>query len=242
MRTGTSADRFFNPASRQLYFNTNGQNSGSRASRLQLVGRVTKGLTAQGGRRNRAGRPIRRALIANNPGSPIRPAHHGICNAVGQADFTPIPNPFGADGSPSANSPPMQFSAARPLRMERRDYRLRAVRRHAHDHRTPRPAPIRARPGSHHDGPCCASRIPPIRPTMQRSGVAKDAVVVQRSTARTCRTRTRACSLSTDQFIVAQTPLRPRVMAWPSATSSEDEPGRLGPAQPARVQEPGWRA
>jgi hypothetical protein len=92
-----------------IYFNTNGQNFRVRGIETSIVARVVEGLTLQGaGSWNHSEQTNSPALINTNPasvgfGKPITEnCPGGVCS--------PITNPFGPIGSPSANSPPMQFS------------------------------------------------------------------------------------------------------------------------------------
>ena len=54
-----------------------------------------------------ASRPTRRTLIANNPALLTDPATKA---EYGQPDHSASQNPYGPPGSPSANSPPLQFN------------------------------------------------------------------------------------------------------------------------------------
>src|SRR5207342_2390159 len=68
---------------------------------------LTKGLTAQGGISwNSSEQTNSPYLIANNPDLLANPATHDL---YGQP-ITSIKNPYGALGSPTANSPPLQYN------------------------------------------------------------------------------------------------------------------------------------
>ena len=94
-----------------IYYNTNGQNFVIKGLETSLVARVTPGLTLQGAASwNQSRQTNTPALIDTNPlsannGKPITQS----CNSAGANCFS-VTNPFGPIGSPSANSPPMQFS------------------------------------------------------------------------------------------------------------------------------------
>ena len=106
---------FFDPGVvGNIFFNANGQDFRIRGIETSFVARVMTGLTLQGGvawnQSEQTNSPI---LLNNNPnsanyGQPITTA----CNAFGANCVTgnPYLNPFGQSGSPSANSPPMQFA------------------------------------------------------------------------------------------------------------------------------------
>ena len=97
---------FFDPGQLgNLTFGTNGQNFRVRGIEGQLVGRVTQGLTVTGAASyNKSEQTNSPALIANNPAL--------LANPLSAAEFgkpiTAIANPYGAVGSPTANSPLFQ--------------------------------------------------------------------------------------------------------------------------------------
>jgi len=103
---------FFDPgALGNTTFGTNGPNYTINGLELQLVARVTDGLTVQGSSSwNRAKQTNSPCLVANNPLS----ASNGQCItefiAAGASTPTPFLNPFGTIGSPPANSPPLQWN------------------------------------------------------------------------------------------------------------------------------------
>jgi iron complex outermembrane receptor protein len=90
---------FFDPSELgNLTFNTNGANYRVKGVEIQLVTRVTSGLTVQGSASwNSSSQMNSPYLIANNPSS----VNYG-------KPITAIPNPYGAEGSPLAQSPPFE--------------------------------------------------------------------------------------------------------------------------------------
>jgi iron complex outermembrane recepter protein len=92
-------------------FNTNGQNFRVRGLETSMVARVMDGLTLQGAASwNHSEQTNSPGLIDRNPAS----VNFGkvitvSCDSSG-ANCTPIINPYGPIGSPTANSPPIQFS------------------------------------------------------------------------------------------------------------------------------------
>jgi outer membrane receptor protein involved in Fe transport len=103
---------FFDPGQTgNLAFGTNGQNFRIRGVETTLVARLFTGLTLQGGASwNSSVQTNSPALIDTNPlsnnfGHPISQS----CNKAG-TDCSTINNLFGPIGSPSANSPPIQFN------------------------------------------------------------------------------------------------------------------------------------
>ncbi|MDB6014954.1 MAG: TonB-dependent receptor [Gammaproteobacteria bacterium] len=97
---------FFDPGQLgNLTFGTNGQNFRVRGIEGQLVGRVTQGLTVTGAASyNKSEQTNSPALIANNPALLANPLSAGLYGKP----ITAIANPFGAVGSPTANSPLFQ--------------------------------------------------------------------------------------------------------------------------------------
>jgi outer membrane receptor protein involved in Fe transport len=102
---------FFNPGVvGNIFYDTNGQDFLIKGIETSFVARVMAGLTVQGAADwNKSAQTNSPALIDNNPadtanyGKPItQVCSGGTCSSVG--------NPFGPIGAPSANAPPMQFS------------------------------------------------------------------------------------------------------------------------------------
>jgi iron complex outermembrane recepter protein len=205
---------FFDPGvTGNIFYDTNGQNFLIKGIETSLVARVTAGLTVQGAASwNQSRQTNSPALIDTVPGS----VNYGkpiteVCNTSGLA-CVPITNPFGPVGSPSADAPPMQFS----LRA-RYDWRIGSY------------APFVQASATHNDhsftqagsnptfgpGVISTSRLRfdlPAYTTYQASvGVAKDAWYLN-VYGENLSNSNAATFISTDQFIVEQTPLRPRVI------------------------------
>ncbi len=106
---------FFDPQGGfgNLTFSTNGPNYRVRGVEIQLVTRITDGLTIQGSASwnstNQTNSPF---LINNNPKSPT----------FGQP-ITSVPNPYGSAGEPLANSPPFQANLRARYEFAVADYR-----------------------------------------------------------------------------------------------------------------------
>lgn len=92
-------------------FDTNGQNFLVKGIETSLVARVTRGLTVQGSAAwNQSEQTNSPALLDTNPksvnfGKPITET----CSTSG-SNCMPVTNPFGPVGAPTANSPPIQFT------------------------------------------------------------------------------------------------------------------------------------
>src|SRR5260370_35125674 len=88
-------------------FGTNGPNYRVRGVETSFVAVIAQGLTAQGGASwNNSKQTNSPYLIANNPALLANPATKA---EFGQPILS-VQNPYGPPGSPSANSPPLQFN------------------------------------------------------------------------------------------------------------------------------------
>ena len=88
-------------------FGTNGPNYRIRGVETSIIALLTPGLTAQGGASWNSGKQTNSPyLIANNPAL--------LTDAAAKAEYgqpiLSVQNPYGPVGSPSANSPPLQFN------------------------------------------------------------------------------------------------------------------------------------
>ncbi len=107
---------FFNPGlTGNIFFDTNGQNFVIKGIETSVVARVTDGLTVQGAASwNSSEQTNSPVLIVNVPAS----ANYGkplkeYCSQDANGKYTvctDLKNPFGPQGSPSANAPPIQYS------------------------------------------------------------------------------------------------------------------------------------
>lgn len=103
---------FFDPSALgNTSFGTNGPSYTINGLELQLVARVTDGLTVQGSSSwNSAKQSNSPCLVSNNPTS----SAYGQCITqfipAGSTTVQPFLSPFGPAGTPPANSPPLQFN------------------------------------------------------------------------------------------------------------------------------------
>ncbi len=206
---------FFNPGLvGNIFFNTNGQNFLIKGIETSLVARVLPGLTVQGAASwNHSRQTNSPALINNNPasagyGQPITQN----CDKTG-ANCTPVTNPFGPVDSPSANAPPIQFS----LRV-RYDWSFAGYLpfvQVAATHSGHSFTQAGSNPTIFDAGGITTGRLRfenPAYTTYDASvGVAKDAWNVMFFGENLSNSH-KSVFVSTDQFIVAQTPLRPRIL------------------------------
>jgi iron complex outermembrane recepter protein len=205
---------FFDPTvTGNIFFDTNGQNFRIRGIETSLVGRITNGLTLQGSIAwNQSVQTNSPALIDNNPasanfGKPITQ----VCSATG-TDCAPITNPFGPVGAPSADAPPIQFSVRGRYEWNFGGYSpfVQVGATHSgHSFTQAGANPTIAQAG------LSTSRLRfenPAYSTYTASfGVAKDAWTLT-VYGENLGNSNASTFISDDQFIVAQTPLRPRII------------------------------
>ncbi|HEY7887307.1 MAG TPA: TonB-dependent receptor [Steroidobacteraceae bacterium] len=205
---------FFNPGVvGNIFYDTNGQDFLIKGIETSFVARLMTGLTLQGAADwNKSSQTNSPALIDNNPadagnvGKPITqvcPA--GVCSAVS--------NPFGPIGAPSANAPPMQFSLRARYDWLINDYVPYVqigVRHTAHSF-----SQAGANPEIGAGGSITTSRgrfENPAYSTLDAAiGVSKGDWHVDLHGDNLANSNASTFT-STDQFIIEQTPLRPRVI------------------------------
>jgi iron complex outermembrane receptor protein len=205
---------FFDPGLvGNIFYNTNGQNFLITGWETSLVVRVISGLTLQGAASwNHSKQTNSPALIDNNPasnnfGKPITKN----CDSTG-ANCSDVTNPFGPVGAPSANSPPVQFSLRGRYDWNIGDYKPYVQFSASHTGHSFTQAG--SNPSLDVAG-ITTGRLRfenPAYTTFDASlGVAKDAWIVN-AFAQNLSNSNASTFTSTDQFIVAQTPLRPRII------------------------------
>jgi iron complex outermembrane receptor protein len=206
---------FFDPGLiGNIFFNTNGQNFLVKGVETSVVARITEGLTLQGaGSWNQSRQTNSPALIDRNPasvnfGKPITVS----CDSTG-ANCAPITNPFGPIGAPSANSPPIQFSLR--ARYEWSISTYNAFVQFGATHTGHSFTQAGSNPTLAAGGAVSTGRLrfeDPAYTIYDASlGVAKDAWNVH-AYVQNLSNSNASVFTNTDQFIVAQTVLRPRVM------------------------------
>jgi iron complex outermembrane receptor protein len=206
---------FFDPGLLgNLFFNTNGQNFLVKGIETSMVARVIGGLTVQGAASwNQTRQTNSPALIDNNPLSAN--FGHAItqsCDSTG-ASCSAITNPFGPVGSPTANAPPLQFSLRARYEWSFGDYNPFAQFGASHTgHSFTQAGSNPTYAGSTSIGTSRLRFENAAYSTFSASvGVAKDAWNVMVFGENLANSHA-ATFTSTDQFIVEQTPLRPRVL------------------------------
>jgi iron complex outermembrane recepter protein len=204
---------FFDPSVvGNIFYDTNGQDFLIKGIETSLAVRVTTGLTVQGAADwNESSQTNSPALIDNNPasagyGKPIsQVCSGGACTAVG--------NPFGPIGAPSADAPPMQFSLRGRYQWEMSGYFPYVQLGLMHtDHSFSQAG---ANPEISTGGALTTSRgrfEDPAYTTLDASiGVSRDSWHVDLHGENLTNSNASTFT-STDQFIIEQTPLRPRVL------------------------------
>jgi iron complex outermembrane receptor protein len=206
---------FFDPGLvGNIFYNTNGQNFLIKGVETSLVARVVTGLTLQGAASwNQSRQTNSPTLIDNNPlsgnyGKPITQ----VCASTG-TNCVPVTNPFGPTGAPSANAPPIQFSLRARYEFTVAGYTpfVQFGATHSgHSFTQAGSNPTIAQAGAVTTGRLRFEN--PAHTTVDASfGVAKDAWYVNVYGENLSNSNV-STFISTDQFIVAQTPLRPRVL------------------------------
>jgi iron complex outermembrane receptor protein len=206
---------FFNPGvTGNVFYNTNGQNFLIKGVETSLVGRVTNQLTLQGAASwNQSRQTNAPILLNNNPASPDfgKQITFG-CNSFG-LHCSAVTNPFGPIDSPSANAPPLQFSVRARYEWTFAGYSpfVQVAASHSgHSFTQAGSNPPIAQNGVINTGRLRFEN--PAYTTYDASvGVSKDAWYLN-VYGENLANSNKSVFVSTDQFIVAQTPLRPRVL------------------------------
>ncbi len=215
---------FFDPGlTGTIFFNTNGQDFRIRGAETSFVAQIWRGLKFEGsGAWNSSEQTNSPALIDNNPASQnYRNPITQVCLS-GPASCTPVGNPFGPRGAPAADSPPIRVTF-----LLRYDFPIAAST--FFDYLDGAVAHVQF--GMVHTGHSFtqAGSNPPFVPgvtvgtarirfedpaytTYDASiGVAKDAWTFS-AYGQNLSNSNAVVFTSTDNFIVAQTPIRPRVI------------------------------
>jgi iron complex outermembrane receptor protein len=208
---------FFNPGVvGNIFYDTNGQDFLIKGIETSFVARVMAGLTVQGAADwNKSSQTNSPALIDNNPADTGAGGNYGkpITQVCTGGTCTPVGNPFGPIGAPSANSPPMQFSLRARYEWDVDDYfpYVQIGVRHT-DHSFSQAG---ANPTILAGGSVTTSRgrfENPAYSTVDAAiGVSKDSWHVDLHGENLTNSNASTFT-STDQFIIEQTPLRPRVI------------------------------
>jgi iron complex outermembrane receptor protein len=204
---------FFDPGVvGNIFYDTNGQNFLVKGVETSLTARVVDGLTLQAAASwNQSRQTNSPKLIDNNPasnnfGKPITQ----VCTSAG---CVPVQDPYGPIGGPSANAPPLQFSLRARYEWSIAEYNpfVQVSATHSgHSFTQAGSNPTIAQAGG-----VATSRLRfenPAYTTYDASlGVAKGAwwATVYGENLSNSNAST---FISAQQFIVAQTPLRPRVL------------------------------
>jgi outer membrane receptor protein involved in Fe transport len=206
---------FFDPGLLgNLFFNANGQNFLVKGIETSMVARVIGGLTVQGAASwNQTRQTNSPALIDNNPLSAN--FGHAItqqCDSTG-GSCTAITNPFGPVGSPTANAPPLQFSLRARYDWSFGDYSSFAQVGASHTgHSFTQAGSNPTFAGSSSIGTSRLRFENAAYSTFSASvGIAKDAWNAMLYGENLSNSHASTFT-STDNFIVEQTPLRPRVL------------------------------
>src|SRR6266478_4790378 len=206
---------FFDPGvTGNIFFDTNGQNFLIKGVETSLVARVVPGLTLQGAASwNQSRQTNSPALIDQNPASVnFGKAITQVCDSSG-ANCAPITNPYGPIGAPSANAPPIQLSLRARYEWTIAGYTpfVQVGATHSGHSFTQAGANPTFLPGGTVTNSRGRFENPAYTVYDASFGVAKDAWYVN-VYAENLSNSNASVFVSTDQFIIAQTPLRPRVL------------------------------
>ncbi len=204
---------FFDPGvTGNIFFDTNGQDFLIKGIETTLVARVMTGLTVHAaGSWNRSEQTNSPALIDENPASVnfgkaiTQVCSGGVCS--------PIVNPYGPVGAPTANSPPLQFSLRARYEWSVNGYTpyIQFGAAHSGHSFTQAGANPTFLPGNVVTNSRGRFENPAYTIYDASCGIAKDNWYVNLF-AENLSDSNASVFVSTDQFIVEQTPLRPRVL------------------------------
>jgi len=193
-------------------FGTNGPNYRIRGIETSFIAVLAHGLTAQGGASwNSSEQTNSPFLIANNPALLANPATRG---EFGQP-IVSVQNPYGPAGGPSSNSPPLQFNLRLRYQWTMNAYNafVQAGATHTAHSFTQSSANPALSTGGNVSSTLVRFENPAYSQYDASIGVAKDAwsaeLYAQNLTNVNASTFT-----STNQFVVAQSILRPRVIEF----------------------------
>jgi iron complex outermembrane recepter protein len=204
---------FFDPGvTGNIFFDTNGQDFLIKGVETSLIARLVPGLMVQGAAAwNHSEQTNSPALIDTNPAS----VNFGqaITQTCAATVCTPITNPYGPVGAPSANAPPLQFSARIRYDWNVSGYTpfVQFGATHSGHSFTQAGANPTFGPGQTVTNSRGRFENPAYTIYDASCGVAKDNWYVNLY-AENLTDSNASIFISTDQFIVEQTPLRPRVL------------------------------
>jgi outer membrane receptor protein involved in Fe transport len=206
---------FFDPGvTGNIFFDTNGQNFLIKGIETSVVARVVTGFTVQGAASwNQSRQTNSPALIDENPlSNNFGKAITQVCSTTG-TNCSPITNPYGPIGAPSANAPPLQFSARARYEWNISGYApyIQFGATHNGHSFTQAGANPTFGPGETVTNSRGRFELPAYTVYDASLGVAKDAWWVN-VYGNNLSNSNASVFISTDQFIVQQTPLRPRVI------------------------------
>jgi iron complex outermembrane receptor protein len=193
-------------------FDTNGQNFVVKGFETSLVARVAQGLTVQAsGSWNHSEQTNSPQLINGNPNS--KNFGQPITETCLTLPCTPVINPFGKIGSPTASSPPLQFSVRMRYEFALGDYQSFVQASVAHSGHSFTQAG--SNPTVTGQGFVSTTRLrfedPPFSQFDAAVGIAKDAWTAQLFAENLANSNT-SLFTNADQYIIAETPMHPRVI------------------------------
>lgn len=191
-------------------FGANGPNYRIRGLETSLIAALLPGLTAQGSASwNRSEQTNSPYLIANNPDLLTNPASKGEFGTP----ILSVTNPYGPIGGPSANSPPTQFNLRLRYQWAISQYNafVQAGATHTAHSFTQSSANPSLSAGSNVSTTLLRFENPPITQYDASAGIAKDAWSAE-FYAQNLTNVIKSTFTSTNQFVLAETITRPRVL------------------------------
>jgi hypothetical protein len=191
-------------------FGANGPNYRIRGLETSLIAALLPGLTAQGSASwNRSEQTNSPYLIANNPDLLTNPASKGEFGTP----ILSVTNPYGPIGGPSANSPPTQFNLRLRYQWAISQYNafVQAGATHTAHSFTQSSANPSLSAGSNVSTTLLRFENPPITQYDVSAGIAKDAWSAE-FYAQNLTNVIKSTFTSTNQFVLAETITRPRVL------------------------------
>jgi iron complex outermembrane recepter protein len=191
-------------------FGVNGPNYRIRGVETSFIAVITQGLTAQGGASwNSSEQTNSPYLTANNPallGNPASQAEYG-------KPILSVDNPYGPIGGPAANSPPMQFNLRLRYQWVISSYNafVQTGATHTAHSYTQSSANPSLSAGSNISTTLLRFENPPITQYDASCGIAKDAWTAE-FFAQNLTDVIKSTYTSTNQFVLAETIARPRVL------------------------------
>jgi len=192
-------------------FTINGPSYQVKGVELQFIARVTDSLTIQGSSSWNSSNQNETPCLESNVDSPTNPTPLGQC--IAQVNGKPFTNPYGAQNTSPAYSPPLQFNARARYDWDLVGYRAFwsvGLNYSAHYHTQPASFPSGDDPAQPVNTTLLKYEIPNYTVYDGAIGVAKDSWTLQ-LTGNNLANNDAITTANSAQYVKAVVPLRPRV-------------------------------